>query len=67
MQSTIANIHYQFIPTEVLNFAEIVRTNVILQNDIYEKYAATAEISGELIVCADSPNKTPYCIETNGA
>ena len=53
MQTTVANIHYQFIPSKVLNFAGIVRTNAILQNDIYEKYAATAEISGELIVCTD--------------
>lgn len=53
MQTTVANVHYQFIPSKVLNFAEIVRNALILQNDIYEKYAATSEISGELIVCHD--------------
>jgi m7GpppX diphosphatase len=53
MQTTVANVHYQFIPSKVLNFAEIGRSTLILQNDIYEKYAASAEISGELIVCRD--------------
>lgn len=54
MQTTIANVNYQFIPSKVLNFAGITRNTLILQNDIYEKYAATAEISGELIVCNDN-------------
>jgi len=53
MQTTIANVHYQFIPSKVLNFAGITRKTLILKNDIYEKYAATSEISGELIVCHD--------------
>ncbi len=53
MQTTIANVRYQFIPSKVLNFAGITHNTLILKNDIYEKYAATAEISGELIVCHD--------------
>ena len=53
MQTTIANVHYKFIPSKVLNFAGITRKTLILQNDIYEKYTATSEIFGELIVCHD--------------
>lgn len=58
MQSTTANTHYQFIPSRVQNFDEITRTTLIMQNDIYEKYDAIAEIAGELIICKDTTQMT---------
>jgi len=53
MQVTIENVNYKFIPSKVISFDQIVRNNKTMENDIYEKYEATAEISGELIICND--------------
>jgi len=53
MQVTIENINYKFIPSKVTTFDTIVKNKKTMENDIYEKYEATAEISGELIVCND--------------
>lgn len=53
MQITVENVNYKFIPSKVTSFDKIVKNNKTMENDIYEKYEATAEISGELIVCND--------------
>jgi len=53
MQVTVENVNYKFIPSTVTSFDKIVKNNKTMENDIYEKYEATAEISGELIVCND--------------
>jgi diadenosine tetraphosphate (Ap4A) HIT family hydrolase len=53
MQQTIDNISYRFIPSKVTSFDSIIKESQTLKNDIYEKYEAKAEISGELIVCKD--------------
>jgi len=53
MQLTIENVNYKFIPSKVTSFDQIVRNKKTMENDIYEKYEATAEISGELIICND--------------
>jgi m7GpppX diphosphatase len=53
MQKTIDTVNYKFIPSKVTSFDTIVKNKKTLENDIYEKYEAVAEISGELIVCND--------------
>ena len=53
MQVTIENINYKFIPSNVTSFDKIIKNNKTMENDVYEKYEATAEISGELIICND--------------
>jgi m7GpppX diphosphatase len=53
MQQTIDNISYRFIPSKVTSFDSIIKENQTLKNDIYEKYEAKAEMSGELIICKD--------------
>ena len=53
MQQTIDNINYRFIPSKVTSFDSIIKENQTLKNDIYEKYEAKTEISGELIICKD--------------
>jgi m7GpppX diphosphatase len=53
MQQTIHNINYKFIPSKVTSFDGIIKVKQTMENDIYEKYEATTEISGELIVCKD--------------
>ena len=53
MQQTIGNVSYRFIPSKVTSFDSIIKENQTMKNDIYEKYEAKAEISGELIVCKD--------------
>ena len=53
MQQTIDNISYRFIPSKVTSFDSIIKEKQTMKNDIYEKYEAKAEISGELIVCKD--------------
>lgn len=54
MQVTVDNVNYKFIPSKVTSFDTIIKNNRTMQNDIYEKYEAIAEISGELIVCNDA-------------
>ena len=51
MQVTIDNINYKFMPSNLLSVFK--KENLILKNDIYEKYIATAHVEGELIVCND--------------
>ena len=53
MQVTIDNVNYKFIPSKVKSFDKIIKNNKTMENDIYEKYEATAELSGELIICND--------------
>ena len=53
MQQTIDNINYRFIPSKVTSFDSIIKEKKIMENDIYEKYEAKAEITGEIIICKD--------------
>ena len=53
MQVTIENVNYKFIPSSVTSFDKIIKNNKTMENDVYKKYEATAEISGELIICND--------------
>lgn len=53
MQVNIDNINYKFIPSRLSTIDSIVKKDLVLKNDIYEKYNATAEIEGELIICND--------------
>jgi hypothetical protein len=53
MQQTIGNVNYRFIPSKVTSFDEIIKEKQTLKNDIYEKYEAKTEVSGELIICND--------------
>jgi m7GpppX diphosphatase len=53
MQVTIDNKNYKFIPSSISSFESIKKDCLVLKNDIYEKYKATAEIEGELIICND--------------
>lgn len=54
MQVTIDNINYKFIPSQLTAVETIVKNKLILKNDIYEKYEASAQVEGELIICNDS-------------
>ena len=53
MQVVMNNINYKFIPSKISNVDNIQKNELVLKNDIYEKYRATAEIEGELIICND--------------
>ena len=53
MQVTIDHINYKFIPSKVSSFDTIVKNKKTMENDIYEKYEAIAEVAGELIICND--------------
>jgi len=53
MQVSINDVYYEFIPSNIHNIDNIKKDKLILKNDIYEKYSATAEIDGGLIVCND--------------
>jgi m7GpppX diphosphatase len=53
MQVTIDNTNFLFIPSKVTCFNTIVKNKKTMENDIYQKFEATAEILGELIVCKD--------------
>ena len=53
MQVTIDNVNYKFIPSRLTDVDSIIKKKLTLKNDIYEKYDATAQIDGELIICND--------------
>lgn len=53
MQVTIDNVNYKFLPSHLSNIDSIIKNKLTLKNDIYEKYEATAQIDGELIICND--------------
>jgi len=53
MQVNIDNINYKFIPSYIASFDTIKKNELVLKNDIYEKYKATVEVEGELIICND--------------
>jgi m7GpppX diphosphatase len=53
LQVTIDHINYKFIPSKVSSFDTIVKNKKTMENDIYEKYEAIAEVAGELIICND--------------
>lgn len=53
MQVNIDNINYKFIPSRLSTFDSIKKDELVLKNDIYEKYRATAQVEGELIICND--------------
>ena len=54
MQVTIDNVNYKFIPSQLKDVGTIIKNKLTLKNDIYEKYEATAQVEGELIICNDS-------------
>ena len=53
MQVTIDNTNFLFIPSKITSFDTIVKNKKTMENDIYQKFEATAEILGELIICKD--------------
>jgi len=53
MQVTIDNVNYKFIPSRLASTNAIKKNKLVLKNDVYEKYNATAEVEGELIICND--------------
>lgn len=53
MQVTIDNANYKFIPSRLSSTDNIKKKELILKNDIYEKYKCKAEVEGELIICND--------------
>jgi len=53
MQQTIGNVNYKFIPSKVYSIDRCVTIKKIMENDVYEKYEATAIVDGELIICKD--------------
>ena len=54
MQATVDNVNYKFLTSRFTNVDSIIKHKMILKNDIYEKYEATAQIDGELILCLDN-------------
>lgn len=56
MQQIIDNIKYSFIPYKVCNIDKTMKVKKTMENDVYEKYDATAIVDGELIICKDVTN-----------
>jgi m7GpppX diphosphatase len=53
MQQTIDNVNYKFIPHKIDNIEKTMKIKKTMENDIYEKYEATAIVDGELIICKE--------------
>jgi m7GpppX diphosphatase len=60
MHQTVNNIYYKFIPSNVVSFDKITTGIIKMDNDIYEKYEATTEVKGELIICKDATKMKQY-------
>jgi m7GpppX diphosphatase len=60
MQVTIDNANYKFIPSKLSKIDSISKKNLVLKNDVYEKYNATAQVDGELIICNDINQMRPF-------
>ena len=60
MEIIEGQIKRQFIPSKVADFANIKLIKHILNNDIYEKWEAVAEIKGEYIICNDISKSKKY-------
>jgi diadenosine tetraphosphate (Ap4A) HIT family hydrolase len=54
METVLENIHYKFVPNSIVSFDNIQLQKEIFINDIYEKYKASVEVQGELLVCNDA-------------
>jgi len=50
METIIDNKHYKFTPSKITDFSSISKKDMIFENDIYQKFNATAETFGELII-----------------
>jgi m7GpppX diphosphatase len=62
MQFTIDDINYKFIPSNIKkNIESIKKDKLIFKNDVYEKYHATAEVEGELLICNDISKIPRFC------
>ena len=53
MERIFDNKYFKFIPSTVINFENISKNKKKIENDDFQKFEATTEISGELIVCND--------------
>ena len=53
MERIFDNKYCKFIPSTVINFENISKNKKKIENDDFQKFEATTEISGELIVCTD--------------
>jgi m7GpppX diphosphatase len=53
-------VKLKFIPKKVISFDKIKKENLIMTNDVYEKYNATTNILGELIICNDISKTKQY-------
>jgi m7GpppX diphosphatase len=60
MQVTIDNSNYKFIPSKLSKIDSISKKDLVLKNDVYEKYNATAQVDGELIICNDINQMRPF-------
>jgi len=60
MEIIEGQIKRQFIPSKVADFANIKLIKNILNNDIYEKWEAVAEVKGEYIICNDISKSKKY-------
>ncbi len=60
MELTIGNKNLKFIPNSVSSFDDIVKYECVMTNDIYEKYNASAQVSGQLIICNDADKLKIY-------
>ena len=54
MEEIIDNKYYKFTPSKIDDFYNINKKDMIIENDIYQKFNASAETFGELIICNDT-------------
>ena len=54
MEEIIDNKYYKFTPSKIDDFYNINKKDMIFENDIYQKFNASAETFGELIICNDT-------------
>jgi m7GpppX diphosphatase len=66
MEETIDNKYYKFTPSIISDFSKISKKDMIFENDIYQKFNATTETFGELIICNDTTRMIKKSINFTG-
>jgi m7GpppX diphosphatase len=53
MEKIVNNQKFIFIPNNVISFENLLKEELIMKNDIHEKYICSTPVKGELIICND--------------
>ncbi len=60
MDLTDGIVKYKIIPNQVIDWTNVKKTNILMQNDLYEKHQVEVMIRAEMLVCNDITKMKVY-------